>query len=106
MKVAVKDYFVSNRASKLLTLEDALSKAESEISHENCARSIELVCKKASKRLIKNNGEHSIIGFDIGIDNKGEVWVIEGNYAPSLSMFYMFENNEIHERISYYIKKQ
>lgn len=106
VKVAAKDYFVSNRASKLLSLENALSGLENGVSFERCAHWINIVCKMASKRLWKNNGELSIIGFDIGIDDKGAVWVIEGNYAPSLSMFYMFDNNEIHERISYYIKKQ
>ncbi|WP_252503363.1 YheC/YheD family protein [Sporosarcina sp. Marseille-Q4943] len=105
VKVAAKDYFVSNRASKLLTLENALSESGNETSLEHCAKRIEKVCKKASKRLWRNIGKISIIGFDIGIDGKGEVWVIEGNYAPSLSMFYMFGNNEIHERISYYIRK-
>ncbi|MFS0687828.1 YheC/YheD family protein [Sporosarcina sp. 179-K 8C2 HS] len=105
VKVAAKDYFVSNRASKLLTLENALSESESEISLEHCAKRIEKVCKKASKRLWKDSGKISIIGFDIGIDGKGKIWVIEGNYAPSLSMFYMFGNNEIHQRISYYIRK-
>lgn len=105
VKVAAKDYFVSNRASKLLTLENALSKVESDISVERCAKWIETVCKRASKSLCKNNRGLSIIGFDIGIDSKGAVWVIEGNYAPSLSMFYMFGNNEIHEKVSYYIRK-
>ena len=105
VKVAVKDYFVSNRASELLTLESALSKTKFEISHGKCARLIEIVCKKASIRLIENNGKHSIFGYDIGIDKKGKVWVIEGNYTPSLSMFYMFDNNEMYKRIYYYIKK-
>ncbi|MFC5603341.1 YheC/YheD family protein [Sporosarcina koreensis] len=105
VKVAAKDYFVSNRASKLLTMEKAIFQLESGVSSEQCAKWIEMICKKASKRLLKNNGGISIIGFDIGIDSKGAVWIIEGNYAPSLSMFYMFGNNEIHERISYYIKK-
>lgn len=105
VKVAAKNYFVSNRASKMLTLENALSKTNSESSFDRCAELIETVCKKASKILWRMNGGLSIIGFDIGIDGKGAVWVIEGNYAPSLSMFYMFDNNEIHERISYYIKK-
>lgn len=106
VKVAAKDYFVSNRANKLLTLENALSETNSGISYERCAKLVEITCEKVSKRLQRNNGGLSIIGFDIGIDSKGDVWVIEGNYAPSLSMFYMFDNNEIHERISYYIKKQ
>ncbi|MCM3709693.1 YheC/YheD family protein [Sporosarcina luteola] len=105
VKVAAKDYFVSNRASKLLTFENALSAQANEISFERCAKWIEKVCKKSSKRLFKNNGKLSIIGFDIGVDKDGMVWVIEGNYAPSLSMFYMFDNNEIHKQISYYIKK-
>ncbi len=105
VKVAAKGYFISNRAGNLLTLEKALSSAEIGISVENAGKWIEIITQKASSRLNQNIGELSIIGFDIGIDDKGEIWVIEGNYVPSLSMFYMFNNNEIHERISYYIKK-
>nr|WP_285851901.1 YheC/YheD family protein [Sporosarcina luteola] len=105
VKVAAKNYFVSNRASKLLTLENALSNQQNEGLYNRCAKLIEKVCTKASKRLFKNNGKLSIIGYDIGVDKEGMVWVIEGNYAPSLSMFYMFDNNEMHKNISYYIKK-
>nr|WP_255723591.1 YheC/YheD family protein [Sporosarcina sp. ACRSL] len=105
VKVAAKNYFVSNRASKLLTLDDALLHTENGMSNENCAKTFEVVCQKAAKRLQKNVRNISIIGFDIGIDRNGAVWIIEGNYAPSLSMFYMFRDNEIHERITYYLVK-
>lgn len=105
VKVAAKGYFISNRVGNLLTLEKAFSSAEIGISIDNAAKWIEIITQKASSRLSQNIGELSIIGFDIGVDDKGAIWVIEGNYVPSLSMFYMFDNNEIHERISYYIKK-
>lgn len=105
VKVAAKGYFISNRVGNLLTLEKAFSSAEIGIPIDNAAKWIEIIAQKASSRLSQNIGELSIIGFDIGVDDKGAIWVIEGNYVPSLSMFYMFDNNEIHERISYYIKK-
>ncbi len=105
VKVAAKGDFVSNRAGMLLTLDGALSATEDRISFDDYAKCIEIITQKASSRLSENSSGLSIIGYDIGIDERGAIWVIEGNYVPALSMFYMFDNNEIHERISYYIKK-
>ena len=40
-----------------------------------------------------------IIGFDIGITDLGDIWIIEGNHTPDLSMFYMLEDKSIYMNI-------
>ncbi|MDN4607593.1 YheC/YheD family protein [Sporosarcina highlanderae] len=105
VKVATKGFFISNRASQLLTLEEALIWSNSKISFDKCVSLINEICGKASVVLEKNCKGITIIGFDIAIDSNGALWIIEGNYAPSTAMFYKFKYNEMYETIYKYINK-
>lgn len=88
VKVAGKDFFITNAAQKLLTLENALQESSiSQINTEKLKAKIDKVCLLAAKQLEKGNEKINIIGFDIGITNKKDVWIIEGNYVPDLTMF-------------------
>lgn len=53
---------------------------------------INSICLAAAKKLEENKPGISIIGFDIGVTNKGRIWIIEGNYIPDLYMFYLLED--------------
>ncbi|OLS33722.1 YheC/YheD family protein [Bacillus sp. MRMR6] len=96
VKVAHEGYFITNVAQKLYFLEDALH--ESSISYlepRQIEEKINTCCMNAVKHLEENIPSIDIVGFDIGISGKGEIWIIEGNYNPNLSMFYRLENNQI-----------
>lgn len=88
VKLAGKNFIVTNAAQKLLTLENAIR--DSTIiskSSEPLNIKIEELCLSASKILDEKNNELKIIGFDVGITNEGNIWIIEGNYVPDLNMF-------------------
>lgn len=92
VKLAGKNFIVTNAAQKLLTLEDAIR--DSTIlskSSEPLNTKIEELCLSASKMLDEKNVDMKIIGFDVGITNEGNIWIIEGNYVPDLKMFKNFE---------------
>lgn len=99
IKVAAKNFFITNRAQKLLMI-DSLG----DFSLEKSKQSIEKLCVKVSKSLEEH--ADAIIGFDIAFDLYGKVWILEANYSPSLAMFYGLGNNEMYTNIYHYIRLQ
>ena len=100
VKMAAKEFIITNAAQKLLLLEDAIR--DSTISHLKSRileTKIDEICISAAKQLEANNTEITIIGFDIGVTNQGDIWIIEGNYIPSLSMFKVLEDKEMYKNI-------
>lgn len=100
VKVAGRDFFITNAAQKLLLMDDAIR--QSNISYLNSdfleAR-IDEICISAANRLEENNTRITIIGFDIGITYQGDLWIIEGNYTPDLSMFNKLDDKKIYWNI-------
>jgi hypothetical protein len=96
VKVAGQGYFITNAAQKLYFLEDALRESNlSNLDTKQVQEKINKCCINAVKYLEENNPSIDIVGFDIGISEKGEIFIIEGNYNPNLSMFYRLENNQV-----------
>lgn len=97
VKVAGDNFIITNAAQKLLTLENGIQ--ESTISHkkyEIFEAKIEGICISAAKKLDEKNMELSIIGFDVGITDQGDIWIIEGNYVPDLTMFKELEDQQVY----------
>jgi hypothetical protein len=96
VKVAGEGYFITNVAQKLYFLGDALHESSlSYLDPKQMEEKINICCLNAVKHLEENNPSIDIVGFDIGISENGEIWIIEGNYNPNLSMFYRLENNQL-----------
>lgn len=92
VKLAGKKFIITNAAQKLLTLEEAIK--DSTIlskSSEPLNTIIDGLCLSASQMLDKKNIDLKIIGFDVGVTNQGDIWIIEGNYVPDLKMFKEYE---------------
>ncbi|EKN70696.1 hypothetical protein BABA_04624 [Neobacillus bataviensis LMG 21833] len=101
VKVAAKDFIITNAAQKLLTYEDAIKDLDiSQFNNNKLEQKIDRICITASRQLEHNNEEIHIIGFDIGVTRQGLIWVIEGNYKPDLSMFYRLDDKTIYQNIS------
>lgn len=103
VKLAATDYFITNRAQQLLTLEKVLRNTTSDWKSKRKKQAIEELCKRASSILEESVEGISIIGFDIGMDVYGKLWMIEANYVPALAMFYGFEDNKAHTTINHFI---
>lgn len=100
VKVAGEGFIITNAAQELLSLEHAIR--ESNMAHVNIELleyEIEEICKSAARKLEENRTGIKIIGFDIGITDQGEIWIIEGNHVPNLSMFYKLEDKSIYMNI-------
>ncbi|WHY85497.1 YheC/YheD family protein [Neobacillus novalis] len=100
VKVAENDFFITNVAQKLLSLEDAIRYLNiSNLNNDTLESKIDEICISAAGQLEADMKEINMIGFDIGITDQGNLWIIEGNYNPNLSMFYMLEDKKIYMKM-------
>lgn len=100
VKVAIHDFIITNAAGKLLSFEQALKEANISLQNkEMLERRIDHLCLAAVKLLETVKPELVIIGFDIGITKDGDIWMIEGNYKPDISMFYEYDDKTIYMKI-------
>ncbi|MBS4199893.1 YheC/YheD family protein [Bacillus sp. FJAT-49732] len=100
VKVASKEFFITNVAEKVLTLDEAMS--VSSISHLNThflESQMSDICISSARQLNKDNKNIKIIGFDIGLTNQGDIRIIEANFAPDLAMFYRLEDKTMYQNI-------
>ncbi|MGG0656961.1 YheC/YheD family protein [Rummeliibacillus pycnus] len=100
VKVAGEQFFITNAAQKLLTLDQAIIDAKIRlIHHKNFDTLLNKTCILASTLLEETYGELNIIGFDIGIAKRGNIWIIEGNKVPDIKMFHELEDKTMYQTI-------
>lgn len=104
IKVASPDFFVTNVAQKLLDFRDLSHLAFQDI--DKLESDIDNICVSACKQLEGNYPQIKIIGFDIGVSISGDIWIIEGNYNPDLSMFMGHRFNKMYKRMRKIIKSR
>ncbi|GGG70200.1 hypothetical protein GCM10010918_26860 [Paenibacillus radicis (ex Gao et al. 2016)] len=102
-KVAAKGYLVTNVTSRPLPVLKALKLAR--IGDRSLLVKTERIALLAAKRLGEHYPKLRQVGFDIGIDKKRRIWIIEGNYKPDLRPFRRLKDSSMHRRILWY-KKQ
>ncbi|WKL05051.1 hypothetical protein Q0F98_16240 [Paenibacillus amylolyticus] len=99
-KVAAQGYQVTNVNNRPIPVLKALRLAR--IGDRRLLVRAEQVSRLAAKRL----GEHypmlRQVGFDIAIDKKRRIWIIEGNYQPALRPFRLLKDSSMHRRILWY----
>ena len=66
--------------------------------HDQLDERINTLCVSAALELDKLQPRHEI-GFDVGITNNGEIWIIEGNYRSDVSMFHLLEDQTMYKTI-------
>lgn len=102
VKVAAKGYLVTNVASRTIPAVEALESAR--IGDRGLLVKAEQLALMAAKRLGERYPDLRQVGFDIGIDKKRRIWIIEGNYQPDLRPFRHLKDTSMHRRILWYKK--
>lgn len=99
-KVAAQGYQVTNVNNRPIPVLKALRLAR--IGGRRLLVRAEQVAQLAAKRL----GEHypmlRQVGFDIAVDKKRRIWIIEGNYQPDVRPFRLMKDPSMHRRILWY----
>ncbi|RAW16194.1 hypothetical protein DC345_12030 [Paenibacillus taichungensis] len=101
-KVAAQGYLVTNVTSRTIPVLEALKL--SQIGDRSLLVKAEHIALLAAKRLGERYPKLREVGFDIGIDRKQRVWIIEGNYKPDLRPFRLLKDSSMHRKILWYKK--
>ncbi|MBP1994675.1 YheC/YheD family protein [Paenibacillus eucommiae] len=101
-KVAAQGYLVTNVTIRTIPVLEALKLAR--IGDRSLLVKAERIALLAAKRLGERYPKLRQVGFDIGIDRKRRIWIIEGNYQPALRPFRLLKDSSMHRRILWYKK--
>jgi len=99
-KVAEQGYYVTNVTSRTIPVLKALKLAH--IGGRSLLVKAERIALLAAKRLGEHYPKLRQVGFDIGIDRKRRIWIIEGNYKPDLRPFRHVQDSSMYRRILWY----
>ena len=99
VKVAARNFIITNVAQKLLTFEAAINDLNIPYPTIQLEQKINNICISAARQLENNIVGIDIIGFDIGFTSQGHIWIIEGNYKPDISMFNRLKDKTIYKNI-------
>ena len=103
-KVAAQNYFITNVAQNVLPVEEAIQNSSLSQFHlqiQDLLSEIDRIALLAGAQL---NPKYRTIGFDIGLDQKGKIWIIEANFYPVLSIFNLLKDKTMYETIKSYKK--
>ena len=101
-KVAGSGYIVTNiRRSKgyVLPARTAILRSNLHGSASRILKQVDRVSLSAARRLHRVYRWLRTVGMDIGIDKKGKVWIIEGNFQPDLTLFLKLKDKSYYRRI-------
>lgn len=101
-KIASRGYLVTNVTNRTIPVLKALQLARA--GGRKQLLQVERTALLAAKSLEVHYPDLRQIGFDIGIDKKGRIWIIEGNYRPDLRPFRRLKDSSMYRRILWYQK--
>lgn len=101
-KVAEKGYFVTNVAGAILPVSTAMERCG--MSSLDVTPALERTALLAAMRLNRQYPELRMVGFDIGLDAGGGIWIIEANFKPLLFPFRMLKDKSAYRTIMAYME--
>ena len=107
IKVAKPGVFNTNPPKKYIGFKDGIEDSNIDQDIKSSLNfHLDKICLIASKKLEQKKPDIHTIGFDIAITKQGDIWIIEGNYAPDLYMFYTLEEKSMYLKIMKTKEKQ
>ncbi|XXM70989.1 YheC/YheD family protein [Lysinibacillus sphaericus] len=103
-KVAAKGLVLTNYPKYLITAEDAVNHSSFKTPSSYILEEIDRISILAAEHLSNYYTNTRIFGLDIGLDDQADIWIIEANLAPSISIFKALKDDEAYKRIVKYRK--
>jgi hypothetical protein len=104
-KVAGKGYIITNVArskGSVLPVQQAIPMSTArKVSTEKVIKNLCDISLLAAKRY-GFSPRYTILGFDMGVDHQGKVWIIEANVRPALSLFLKLKDKSMYRKIISY----
>lgn len=102
-KVAYKGYAVTNPEEFVKPVAQVLGKSSiSRFSPEDLIANLDSISLEAAKQLHTYYPNLTTIGFDLGIDQEGKIWMIEPNFSPAIYWFKQLPKRTTYNRIIYF----
>ncbi|MEK4229210.1 YheC/YheD family protein [Solibacillus sp. FSL H8-0538] len=98
-KISSKKYIVTNVATSIILLEEALQKSKINSDPQKLLSKLNEICMIGALYLGNCYLDITRIGMDIGIDKKGDIWIFETNLVPDVSLFKRLQDQSIYEKI-------
>jgi hypothetical protein len=96
-KVAAKNFVITNVAREISPVEKAIELSSiDECVLEDLLSKIDHIALLTAKRLQKFYPKQRMIGIDMGIDQNGNVWIIETNFKPGMFLFHFLEDKTMY----------
>ncbi|MUT68022.1 YheC/YheD family protein [Paenibacillus sp. NEAU-GSW1] len=106
IKVAGEGYIVTNiqrSAGLVLPILKALRKSSlKHLSGKALRSSVKKVALMTAEKMVQLYPDHRIYAFDMGIDDNGDVWIIEVNRFPMMTHFQALKDKTMYNRIMRY----
>ncbi|PYZ91891.1 hypothetical protein CR194_16915 [Salipaludibacillus keqinensis] len=100
-KLSFTGYFVTNASVKVLTIEEAINKSviKNSVNITELNEKLNSLALETTRHLQKYYPKRTEIGLDVGIDEDGQLWIIEANYRPSIKMFEIMHDQSSYQNI-------
>lgn len=105
-KIAQDGYFITNvqRGSHIVTVETALLRSNiTNLKLEKIISDLDRLALRLAKYLTPRYKSQFIWGFDLAVDKKGKVWLIEANCGPQINAFYTLEDSSMIKKIESFL---
>jgi hypothetical protein len=106
-KVASPGMVVTNDVMKILKVKEAiqLSTIKNKSSKKLLSKMNRVALQTVKHLSHYSSKEYSGIGLDIGLDDEGNIWIIEANLKPLIYLFRLLEDHTMYFRIKAYKNK-
>lgn len=104
-KVAGKGYIITNvkrSGGYVLPLSTAIARANIPNSSSAVINRLRRIALLAARSLSSYYTAQRVFGFDMGIDAKGKVWIIEANLRPDITLFAKLRDKSMYHTIRSY----
>lgn len=100
-RVAQKGYIITNVIQSILPVDTAIQNSilKGNPVENSLPATIDMISLRAARRFTAFYPKCRIIGFDLGIDQSGKVWILEANFHPMLFFFRWLEDKTMYRRI-------
>lgn len=104
-RVASDGFIVTNVTKYILPIEKAIRNNNiNQFTIKEILTEINRVALLTAIQLEKFYSRSLCIGFDIGLDEKGNIWIIEANFKPDIQLFYYLEDKTMYQTIQKHLR--
>jgi hypothetical protein len=104
-RVASDGFIVTNVTKYILPIEKAIqNNCINQFTIKDKLSEIYRVALLTAIQLEKFYSRSLCIGFDMGLDDKGNIWIIEANFKPDIQLFYCLEDKTMYKTIQMYLR--